>query len=82
MITPRQVEQIHKFLIDEFGGSHGIREEGTLFSALSRPYLTFDGNELYPTAIRKAAALIESVLINHPFVDGTKEQDRCFCDYY
>ena len=46
MITPRQVEQIHKFLIDEFGGSHGIREEGTLFSALSRPYSTFGGNEL------------------------------------
>lgn len=72
MITLNQVEQIHKILIDQFGGSHGVRDYGTLSSALSRPYSTFDGNELYPTAIQKAAALIESILINHPFVDGNK----------
>jgi death on curing protein len=72
MITLSQVEQIHKILIDQFGGSHGIREHGRLSSALSRPYQTFDGKELYPGAVQKAAALIESILINHPFVDGNK----------
>ena len=72
MITLSQVEQIHKILIDQFGGRHGVRDYGTLSSALSRPYSTFDGKELYPAVIQKAAALIESILVNHPFVDGNK----------
>lgn len=72
MINLSQVEQIHKILIDQFGGSHGVRDYSTLSSALARPYSTFDGKELYTTAIQKAAALIESILINHPFVDGNK----------
>jgi death on curing protein len=72
MITLSQEAQIHKILIDQFGGSHGIRDHGTLSSALSRAYQTFDGKELYPGAIQKAAALIESILISHPFVDGNK----------
>ena len=72
MITLSQVEQIHTILIDQFGGRHGVRDYGTLSSALSRPYSTFDGKELYPAVIQKAAALIESILVNHPFVDGNK----------
>ncbi len=72
MISVRQVEEIHKILIDQFGGSHGVRDYGSLSSALSRPFQTFDDKELYPTPIEKAAALIESILINHPFVDGNK----------
>jgi len=72
MMTLSHVEEIHKILIAKFGGSHGVRDYGTLLSALSRPYQTFDGKDLYPTAIQKAAALIESILINHPFIDGNK----------
>ena len=41
-------------------------------SALNRPYQTFDGNELYPTPIDKAAAILESIVKNHPFIDGNK----------
>lgn len=72
MINLSQAEQIHKILIDQFGGSHGVRDYSTLSSALARPHATFDGKELYTTAIQKAAALIESILTNHPFVDGNK----------
>ena len=72
MIPLKDVEEIHKFLIDTFGGSHGIRDLSSLQSALSRPFNTFEGKELYPTIIAKAAALIESLLSNHPFVDGNK----------
>ena len=72
MISVSQVEEIHKILIDQFGGSHGVKDYGALSSALSRPFQTFDAKALYPTAIEKAAALIESILINHPFVDGNK----------
>jgi len=39
---------------------------------LNRPYQTFNGQELYPRPIDKAAAIIESIVKNHPFVDGNK----------
>ncbi|WP_462265050.1 type II toxin-antitoxin system death-on-curing family toxin [Mucilaginibacter sp.] len=64
--------QIHDILIERFGGSTGLRDKGALEAALSRPYSTFDGNDLYHDAISKAAALLESMAINHPFVDGNK----------
>lgn len=72
MISTNEVEQIHHLLINEFGGAKGIRDTGALEAALNRPYATFDQQELYPTPAGKAAAVIESVLINHPFVDGNK----------
>ena len=72
MISVAEVEQLHKLLIDNFGGSHGIRDRQALDSALSRPFQTFDGNDLYPSIIEKAASLVESILINHPFIDGNK----------
>ena|SRR2546423_13742772 len=72
MIPVKEVEQIHELLIITFGGSHGIRNFASLESALSRPFQTFDDKELYPTIVGKAAALIESLLINHPFLDGNK----------
>lgn len=72
MISVVEVEQLHKLLIDQFGGSHGIRDKAALESALSRPFQTFDNNDLYPTVIDKAASLIESILVNHPFIDDNK----------
>jgi death-on-curing protein len=72
MISLKEVEEIHQILIVEFGGANGIRDIGLLNSALNRPLQTFDNKELYPTPIEKAASLIESILINHPFIDGNK----------
>lgn len=72
MISVKEVEKFHKILIDTFGGSHGTRDKAALESALARPFQTFDDNELHATPIHKAASLIESILINHPFIDGNK----------
>jgi death-on-curing protein len=72
MITIKGVQIIHRILIDRFGGSHGVRDNLALESALARPFQTFDGKELYPSPLEKAASLIESVLVNHPFIDGNK----------
>jgi death-on-curing protein len=66
------VIKLHNILIDKFGGSRGIRDENLLLSALARPNATFDQQDLYPTAVAKAAAIFESVIINHPFMDGNK----------
>ncbi|MGZ3944211.1 MAG: type II toxin-antitoxin system death-on-curing family toxin [Mucilaginibacter sp.] len=72
MRTVKEVEHIHYVLIDEFGGGSGIRDIKGLEAALARPYATFDQQELYPTAVEKAAAIFESIIINHPFIDGNK----------
>lgn len=72
MITFELVVGIHKILIKKYGGPTGVRDEAALHSALNRPYQTFDGEELYKTSVEKAAALIESLIKNHPFIDGNK----------
>ena len=72
MISLQDTEKVHKILIDTFGGTHGIRDPDALQSALSRPFQTYDNIELYPGALDKAASLLESLLNNHPFIDGNK----------
>jgi death on curing protein len=72
MINIKEVLSIHEILIINFGGALGIRDIGLLESAISRPFQTFDGIELYGTVEQKASAILESILINHPFVDGNK----------
>lgn len=72
MIELKTVESIHHILIDKFGGAKGIRDQGALEASLARPYATFDQEDLYLTAIEKAAAVFESIIINHPFIDGNK----------
>ena len=72
MIPIQETVYIHNLLIKTFGGSSGVRDFQALESALSRPFQTFDNVELYPSIIEKAASLLESLLANHPFVDGNK----------
>jgi death on curing protein len=72
MIKIEEVEKIHDILIEKFGGLKGIRDQGALDSAINRPYQTFDGQDLYPEATDKAAAIFESIISNHPFIDGNK----------
>jgi death-on-curing protein len=72
MISTEQVIKIHEILVEKFGGAKGLRDLALLESALSRPYQTFGGIELHENQFQKAAAIIQSLLINHPFVDGNK----------
>ncbi|SOC79647.1 death on curing protein [Salinimicrobium sediminis] len=72
MISLDEVLQIHEILIKRFGGTSGLRDKNLLESSLQRPFATFDGEELYPTSVEKAAAIIESIVSNHPFMDGNK----------
>ena len=72
MIDINDANHIHEVLIEKFGGSKGIRDISLLQSAISRPFQSFDQKDLYSSPVEKAAALIESLLINHPFLDGNK----------
>ena len=66
-LTPDEVVAIHEQLVDAFGGLGGIRDRGLLESALYRPRTGY-----YDDLIAMGAALFESLLMNHPFVDGNK----------
>jgi len=66
-LTPIEVMLIHRVMIERFGGAAGIRDMGALESALFRPQSGY-----YTDAIAEAAALFESLAMNHPFVDGNK----------
>ena len=72
MIDIQEVLVIHDTLIVQFGGSNGIRDYNLLVSAINRPFTGTGDTEFYPTMHEKAAALIESIVKNHPFVDGNK----------
>lgn len=72
MILIDDILKLHELSIKDFGGSNGIRDSGLLESAIARPFQTFGGEDLYPTVFEKAAALGESLIINHPFIDGNK----------
>jgi death-on-curing protein len=62
-----EVLAFHEVLIEEFGGAAGIRDLGALESALYRPRTGY-----YRDVVEEAAALFESLVQNHPFVDGNK----------
>ena len=71
-LTPEQILFLHARLIAETGGAQGIRDLGLLISAVERPKAAFEGSELYPDVFTKAAALMHSIVQNHPFVDGNR----------
>ena len=57
----------HRVLIDRYGGASGVRDVGALEAALHRPQTGY-----YQSIIEEAAALMESLVQNHPFIDGNK----------
>lgn len=71
-LTAEQILFLHARLVAETGGSHGVRDINMLLSALGRPQASFDDRDLYPDLYHKAAALMDSLIRNHPFVDGNK----------
>jgi death-on-curing protein len=71
-LSIEQILEIHAYQIRRFGGSTGLRDCGALEAAVARPQMTFGGEDLYPEIPAKAAALMHSLVMNHPFVDGNK----------
>ena len=62
-----EVLAIHRVLLQRFGGPEGVRDLGLLESALYRPRTGY-----YADLAEMGAALFESLIMNHPFVDGNK----------
>lgn len=63
---------LYKMVIEQSGGSAGVRDLSLLESAIAQPKMTFGGQDLYPSIADKAAILCYSLIKNHPFIDGNK----------
>ena len=72
ILSKRQILLLHQQLVDETGGSPGLRDEGLLDSALNAPFQAFGGTSAFPSLQQKAARLCYGLVKNHPFVDGNK----------
>lgn len=71
-ITVEDIIVLHRKVVDQTGGSHGIRDIGLVESAVNRAFATFDGEDLYKTTEAKIAVTTDSLINNHGFVDGNK----------
>jgi death-on-curing protein len=71
-LTLNDVMAIHRRLIDTYGGSGGVRDEGLLLSALAMPQAAFFGVYAHNDIYEMAAAYLFHIVMNHPFVDGNK----------
>lgn len=74
-----QVFDLHRQQIRRFGGAAGLRDRGAVEAAVARPQMTFGGEDLCPEIQDKAAALMHSLVMNHPFVDGNKRVGAHAC---
>ncbi len=76
-LNMEDVLYFHSVLIRRYGGLDGIRDNGALEAAVFRPQ-----NGYYSGPVEEACALTESLLINHPFVDGNKRTAFAACDVF
>ena len=75
--TVAEAIEIHRQLIDEFGGRHGLRDRGRLEAAIFRPQMGY-----YNDVVDEAAALMESLANNHAFIDGNKRISFALTDTF
>ena len=71
-LSKEQILMLHTQLIQQTGGSDGVRDYNLLDSALETPFQSFGGDELYPTIQAKAARLGYGLIKNHCMIDGNK----------
>jgi death-on-curing protein len=76
-VTTADALFFHKELIERYGGAQGIRDVGALESALHRPQTGY-----YDTIVHEAAALLESLVQNHPSIDGNKRVAFAVADVF
>lgn len=72
LLSLEQILQIHYMLIEQTGGSAGIRDLGRLESVIASQTQFVFGEELYAGLYEKSAAIIRGIVADHPFVDGNK----------
>ncbi len=81
-INLEEVLRLHFQLIEDFGGSHGVRDEARLQSVVIAPgQIVFD-EEQYKTKYEKAAVYLRNIIGDHPFIDGNKRTAITVCGIF
>jgi len=76
-LTSAEILALHHAVLHRYGGTSGIRDMGVVEAAAFRPQCGY-----YESIIEEAAALLESLLIGHPFIDGNKRVAFAACDVF
>lgn len=71
-LSEAEVIAVNEEMVSQFGGMHGVRDLHILRSAIGRPQMSVGFQDAYKTIFDKAAALLHSIINNHPFLDGNK----------
>jgi death-on-curing protein len=78
-LTIEEILRLHHFVIEDFGGSHGVRDEGRLLSVIHASRQEVFGHEQYPGLYEKAAVYLRNIIGDHPFTDGNKRTAVTVC---
>ncbi len=81
-INLEEILRLHFQVIEDFGGSHGVRDEGRLRSVVQAPKQLVFGQEQYPTLFEKAAVYLRNIIGDHPFIDGNKRTAVTVCGIF
>jgi death on curing protein len=81
-LSLEEILRLHFQLIEDFGGSHGVRDEHRLKSVVEAPKQTVFSKEQYPSVCEKAAVYARNIVGDHPFNDGNKRTGITVCGIF
>lgn len=81
-LSERQILFIHSAIIDETGGTYGVRDRQAILSLAALPRQAAFGKELYPDIFLKAAVYARNIINGHPFIDGNKRTGVTFASVF
>jgi death-on-curing protein len=81
-LSVEEILRLHFQIMEDFGGSHGVRDEGRLRSVVDAPKQEVFGEEQYPTIYEKAAVYLRNIIGDHPFSDGNKRTALTVCGIF
>lgn len=71
-LTLEEILRLHFKIIEDYGGTHGVRDEGRLQSVVAAPAQEVFGQDQYPTLFEKGAVYARNIIADHAFIDGNK----------
>jgi len=80
--TIEEILRLHFQIVEDFGGLHGVREEGRLKSLVAAPRQEVFGIEQYKSVCEKAAVYLRNIIADHPFADGNKRTAVTACGIF
>lgn len=81
-LTVEEILRLHFQIIEDFGGSHGVRDENRLRSVVVAPAQEVFGHEQYHTICEKAAVYVRNIIGDYPFTDGNKRTTVVVCGIF